>query len=386
MITLSPAEIRVLLVEDNEGDYILTREMLEEHNRNPMNLTSPFRLTRVDSFKGALDKLGSERFDLILLDLSLPDAEGVETFYSIRAVAFNTPTIIFSGLDDERTALRAVQAGAQDYIIKGQLESALLTRAVRHAVERNRIVHELEQLKEEAIRANRLKSEFLFQIGMDIRTTLHKISATSELGLHAGGNGEARNYFNRMSDLTFSLSSTLHFVIDYARMELGQLSLNRAPFSLRELVRRVSHLMMHRTQEKELEIVAHVDDSLPDIFLGDTERVRQVLYAFVESALSFAEPRGGMAIVASLQSLSTHEAGVHFAVTSAGAGVPLEHQQLIFESIAQADASVVRKYGTSGLTLAVSSKIVSLMGGRMWLVSESKRGTAFHFTVTLPLG
>ncbi len=135
---MTPDPIRVLLVEDNPGDARLIREVLSE------GVGIRFDITQVPTLEDATGHLAADgRFDLILLDLSLPDARGWDTIRRAREAAPDIPIVVLSGLDDEELALQAVQAGIQDYLVKGQIEGSVLTRILRHAIERHRLSREL---------------------------------------------------------------------------------------------------------------------------------------------------------------------------------------------------------------------------------------------------
>ncbi|HEY0827522.1 MAG TPA: diguanylate cyclase, partial [Bacilli bacterium] len=132
--------IKVLLIEDNPGDTRLIQEAL------PPAKDAWFDVTCVDMLKSGIELLAQETFDAVLLDLSLPDSEGLETILAVRGQAPVIPIVVLTGFDDETTALRAVQYGAQDYIIKGQVNSTSIMRSVRYAIERNRLQGELYNL------------------------------------------------------------------------------------------------------------------------------------------------------------------------------------------------------------------------------------------------
>ena len=144
--------IRVLLIEDNPGDSRLIREMVVDAGDSFVQLECADRLGT------GLERLAAGDIDGLLLDLSLPDSQGLETFSTAYARAPGVATIVLTGLDDEELAVKAVRAGAQDYLVKGQVDGNLLVRSLRYAIERKRIHDELET-------ANRLKTEFLSIIG-----------------------------------------------------------------------------------------------------------------------------------------------------------------------------------------------------------------------------
>ena len=130
--------IAVLLVEDSSGDARLVQEMLSEAT------VAVFELTHAERLDEALDLVAKSSFDVVLLDLDLPDSQGPNTFLKLQAHATDVPVVVLSGLDDETIAVTAIRAGAQDYLIKGQIDSHLLSRALRYAIERHRLQAELE--------------------------------------------------------------------------------------------------------------------------------------------------------------------------------------------------------------------------------------------------
>ena len=131
-----------MLVEDNPTDVLMLKEALA------VATTAQFDLAQVERLGEALQCLGEEPFDVVLLDLSLPDSSGLDTLVQFQEQAFEVPVIVLTGTDDEILALRAVQMGAQDYLMKGQVDSSLLARAIRYAVERHRLLVELEQTRQ----------------------------------------------------------------------------------------------------------------------------------------------------------------------------------------------------------------------------------------------
>jgi CheY-like chemotaxis protein/anti-sigma regulatory factor (Ser/Thr protein kinase) len=137
-----------------------------------------------------------------------------------------------------------------------------------------------------------------------------------------------------------------------------------------------------RAHEKGLELVCHLPADVPDALIGDPGRLRQVMLNLIGNALKFTE-KGEIVLEAALEGKSEAEAYLHFTIQDTGIGIPAEKQQAIFEPFAQADGSTTRKYGGTGLGLTISSQLVDMMGGRIWVESEPGRGSTFHFTVRL---
>ena len=128
-----PQSVHILLVEDDPDDVWVMRNLLGDR------WDGPFKLSHVELLSAGLERLAEGRFDIILLDLSLPDSQGLETFFTMHAQARDVPIVVLSGYSDESTAVRAVQAGAQDYLVKGQVDDNLLVRSIRYAIERTRL-------------------------------------------------------------------------------------------------------------------------------------------------------------------------------------------------------------------------------------------------------
>ena len=135
--------IKVLLVEDSADDADLLVEALAEVS------SARFRVDQVERFDTMLEYLDNEQFDIVLLDLSLPDSQGIETFVRIRGQAPGVPVVVLTGLDDETVAVRALHEGAQDYLVKGKLDSDVLVRSIRYALERHRLQVELGQVRQQ---------------------------------------------------------------------------------------------------------------------------------------------------------------------------------------------------------------------------------------------
>ncbi len=185
---MSEKSTQVLLVEDNPGDARLMHEMLNEPG------PGSFELTRVGRWSEALIHLASSAASVVLLDLGLPDVQGLDVVRSAHARAVDVPLVVLTGLDDEALAVRALQEGAQDYLIKGQIDSHSLRRALRYAIERQRMQTESDHLRTQQLQ---LKDEFLSHVSHELRSPLTAIYQFVTIlldGLAGELNPEQREY------------------------------------------------------------------------------------------------------------------------------------------------------------------------------------------------
>jgi DNA-binding response OmpR family regulator len=177
------AATRALLIEDNPDDACLLGEALNEAR------DASIELVHVEQLTEAANLLKATAFDVILLDLSLPDSQGIETVLRIQAAAPAIPIIVLTGLDDDNIALQAVRAGAQDYLVKGDINARSLVRAIRYASERKKSFEELSRLAHELTRALKVKDEFLSVISHELKTPLIAIMGYAQL-LEADSRGK----------------------------------------------------------------------------------------------------------------------------------------------------------------------------------------------------
>lgn len=372
--------ISVLLVEDNRGDYVLAREMLSSSTSSSASAGVLFNLLWAETFTAAVEKLRAERVDVILLDLSLPDASGLDCFYSMRALAPNVPILVLTGLDDEKTAIGAVKAGAQDYLVKGQLQNDILVRGIRYGVERYRILLESENAKELAERANRTKSEFIGQMVEEIETPVSGIIELLSIVLGSELTSKQQEFIRNARISAEALVGVLHDLNDFSLLESGRIRLRSEDVDVRKYLLPVIAHLEQEAGRKRMQVQYAVSDEVEVVYCGDMSRCSQVLSTLVGIAVKFGEVGGLISIDVTKDSQNEKGASIHFAIRLGGSALSLEKQEIIFESLTQADTSIPRKYGSTGLSLAVASRLVKVLGGRIWVEAEAGKGSSLHFT------
>jgi len=373
-----PAPLRILLVEDNAGDARLILETLKDAGLR-------FELRHAPRLGDALPLLAERAADVVLLDLSLPDAHGLETVRRALAAGPETAIVVLTGLDDESVAIQAVQAGAQDYLVKGQVEPGTLSRALRYAMERKRLdaerarlldaEHQARTAAEAAVRA---RDEVLRIVAHDIGNSLSAVKIHAlvlERTLPPGDAGsEARKRTGAIRDLTAQMDRLRQDLLDVAAIEAGRLAVEPVEMEVEEVVGVAVDALAAVAADRGVALTARVAPGLPRAW-ADRERVLQVLGNLAGNAVKFT-PSGGSVTVTAEVDGDAGEVRVRCADTGPGiAGEDLPH---VFDRFWQARST--RRAG-AGLGLAIAKGIVEAHGGCIWAESTVGEGSTFSFTL-----
>ncbi len=434
---MPPRTLRVLLVEDNPTDALLVEASLEE-----MTALAP-ELVHVELLSQAKTALqlsapGAE-FDLVLLDLNLPDGNGLGNFEQLHAVAPDVPIIVLTGIADQEMALGALSCGAADYLIKGATDAPLLERAARYAIERKRSENDrmeivrLQIAGEEARANSRAKDEFLATLSHELRTPLNAIMGWASLlksgQLDAETSEQAVETIERNARVQAQLIEDL---LDVSRIIAGNFKLEPSEGDLENVVRAAASTLLPLIQSKQIDLQIEVE--APSPLRCDAMRMQQVAWNLISNAVKFsstgstvrisigntlvhpvalvhpsdfsmakaasvaAETRARTAADSTLN-IPTAETGasqkvvsgasppneVFFRVRDEGAGIDPEFLPHVFERFRQADSSTTRRFGGLGLGLAIVRNVVELHGGRVVAQSEGV-GRGATFSVFLPTG
>jgi len=293
--------------------------------------------------------------------------ERLERFESARVRRDGTMidvSVILSPIRDDRGQLRGISAISRDITKRKQADAEVL------------------RAKEAAEAGSRLKSEFLANMSHEIRTPMNGILGMLDVVLEMDPGEEVREYLETARASAAGLFLMLNDTLDFSKIEAERMDLEQTPMSVTALVHEAARALAAVALKKGLILRHEINPEVPLVLLGDEMRLRQVLMNLINNAIKFTE-HGVVDVRAVVQRADASEAVVKFSVADTGIGVSAEHREVIFEPFRQADGSTTRRYGGTGLGLSISQRLVSLMGGHLWVESEPGAGSTFHFTVGL---
>jgi two-component system sensor histidine kinase/response regulator len=370
--------ISVLLVEDNPGDADLIRYLLN----NPTAVApshAAFVIHHVDRISRALVQLNQTAYDIILLDLSLPDGQGMETFNKMKISAQNVPIVVLSGLDDETMTVKAMQQGAQDYLLKGDIDAELLTRAIRHAIERQHLLTEQLQAKNQLTRQaielqnrNAELDQFAHTVAHQVQGLLGQIigyGSFMEMTQKEKLDNEGRLALKHILQSGHKMNNVLSEILLLA--SVGREEVEMIPLDMKRVVAEARKRLIFEINEHDAQI--NQIEFWPTA-VGYPSWIEEVWVNYISNGLKY----GGSPPVLELGAMVSEDHTVCFWVKDNGSGISEADQLRLFKTHTRLNPQRTRG---EGLGLSIVRRIVEKCGGEVGVNSQLGEGSTFWFTL-----
>ncbi len=383
---MSENSVKILLIEDDPAEARLLKEVLKSFN------LQLFSLVHVNRLQTALEKLKGERFDVILLDLTLPDSQGLSSVETLVRQAPNLPIVVLTNTNDDKLAIEAVRRGAQDYLIKRKINVDVLVRSIQYAIERQRasellreanenLANQVQRKTDELIKAreiDRLKSELVSMFSHDFRSPLTTVLSCAELLQNKGHlltEDKKVHLFDLLRGASKNMVQLLDEVLLVGRADSGTLECNLAPLDLGLLCRQIVDELQIIADKKQIQIIFISQGELPESF-WDESLIRHILSNLLSNAIKYSLENSKVQF-----ELISEEKQVIFRIQDWGIGIPKADIPHLFEPFHR--ASNVKRIPGTGLGLSIVKSCVETHQGDINL--ESEVGVGSIFTVTIPL-
>ena len=360
--------IAILLVEDNIGDSRLIREMLSEVRGVTFDLKCANRL------QVGLGQLSEGGIDVVLLDLGLPDSQGLETLSRTYAHAPRTPIVVLTTIDDESLGTQAVNKGAQDYLVKGQVDGNLLVRALRYAIERKQAGERERQLQLQLDLSRRLASVGVMVSGIahEVNNPLTKIIGFSDMLMQRDIPEETKQVLKTIKDNSEQVAGIFKSLLTFAQQQ----KLDRRYINMNELIRATLEIRAYPLETGNIEVTTQLDPALPQTMIDESQLQQVLLNLIINAETEMKRAHGSGHLL--IKTGSTENA-IQVSVVDDGPGITEENLWQVFVPF-----FTTREVGKgTGLGLSICYGIVAEHGGKMHVTSELGKGATF--VVELPI-
>jgi hypothetical protein len=385
---------RILLIEDDASDHLLLRRSL-------LNCRMPCELTWSDRLSAGIEALASRQFDVVLTDLSLPDAKGLDAVRQLRDCDAATPIVVLTTLDDPAVETQAIEHGAQDYLVKGEAAPFALERVITHAIQRQESFMQIERLlvavrdnerqlseqKQLLERKNRrlrklykMAHRFVDNVSHEFRTPLAVIKdyvALVREGMVGEVNDEQRQMLDVAAVRTIDLNNMVDDMLDVSRLQSGMLGAWRRRCRLSEIIAEVMPALVQKAAIKNIDFSVDDADDLPDVYC-DGEKIGRVIINLATNAMKFCGDPGRVELWTRANPANEE---IVVGVTDNGPGIEPPQLELLFKRFKQLNRNGARGAKGFGLGLSIAKELVALNFGEIQVDSIVGRGSTFSFTI-----
>ena len=377
---------RILIVDDSPSVLKILNDALR----------AEYQISVTTSGKDALDVAAAQHPDLILLDIKMPDMDGYEVCRRLKQSpeTRDIPILFVTVLNETEDEAKGLEMGAVDYITKPITPSVVQAR-VRAHMRLKRHQDQLEELIRERTRelvearsraedANRAQGEFITNISHEIRTPMISILGMTELMLETELTSRQRECMDTIADSVTQLKRLLNDLLDFSSFETGKIALEKAPLEPHRVFLPLLLEFLGKAEKRGLSFFWKIDPKIPEVLLGDAERLKQALAHLLDNALKFT-PSGAVDLKCTLDESAGTDSSVvlRFSIMDTGIGIPENERERIFQPFYQIDGSLSRRYAGTGVGLAMTRRLVEMMGGSIRAESVPAGGSRFTFTVRL---
>ncbi len=321
----------------------------------------------------------------LLKNVTAPITEMVRAVAKIREGKLNTRLEgdLIGELDSLKRGINAMAASLAEYHDEMQQNIDQATSDLRETLEQIEIQNvELDIAKKRALEASRIKSEFLANMSHELRTPLNGVIGFTRQLLKTPLHDNQRDYLQTIERSATNLLSIINDILDFSKLEAGKMVLEKVPFALRDSVDETLQLLSGSAYDKGLELVVDIDENVPDSLCGDVLRIQQVLTNLLGNAIKFTE-QGCVRLQLTLADQSAERVVLRGEISDTGIGIAREQQSMLFQAFGQADSSVTRRFGGTGLGLVITKRLVNQMEGQIGFTSEKEKGSTFWFTLAI---
>ncbi len=367
----------ILLVEDNPGDAMLLEELLLDNKR------FKFKMDVADTLQTAIKMVEEIRYDIILLDLGLPDSNGLDALQVINKKVNNIPILVITGLDDDKTGNEAIKMGAQSYIVKGLYNSRLITDSIIHAVERNnnlikirKAEEELTLYNEELNKANKEKERLIALLSHDLRGPIKTLVALLELlneeydEMEKSMQREIIQKSIKTGENTVNLLETL---LEWARLKAGKIQIHPKITEVHKFVNSSIESALDMASQKEVEIINNTPEGLH--FYADANMIATVVRNLLGNSIKFSHRRSTI----SIEAKKTNNESIAIEIKDEGKGIKEEDRLKIFDITEGFTTLGTENEKGSGFGMILCKELIEENNGKLFIESEYGKGTSVSF-------